>query len=444
MKLIIDKKVSIGFLLALLALISLVFLSFKNQSHYLQTTRNIIQQNDILFHTEQIQKSLLEIESAQRGYIIIGDSVFLDYYNSAYQSTQKSQMQLAAALANGTPEDISHLQRIDHLIRQKYEFAENAIKARNTDFEISKKIVASYRGKELTDEIRLLIARIQSNATQMAKDYRDERERFMTNFTVMFLVIIVTAVVLLTTLFFMINRSINVRARANEKVRQLNSELEAFSYSVSHDLRSPLRVIDGYAMLLEEDHYDKLDDDGKNAIMAIMRNARKMGHLIDDLLEFSRVSKKAVNPVKVDLAPIVARIAEEARTQNECERCIIHINNLEPAYADLKMIEQVWINLISNAVKYSSKKNEPVIEIGCKNGHDRIMYFVKDNGVGFNMDFKEKLFGVFQRLHRPEDFPGTGVGLAIVKRIIDRHGGEVWAESKVNEGATFYFTLPNR
>jgi light-regulated signal transduction histidine kinase (bacteriophytochrome) len=147
--------------------------------------------------------------------------------------------------------------------------------------------------------------------------------------------------------------------------------------------------------------------------------------------------------VKVDITPIVERITKEVRTHNECKNCVININDLEPAYADQKMIEQVWINLVSNAVKYSSKKEQPIIEIGSVNENGYVTYFVKDNGVGFNMDFKDKLFGVFQRLHRPEDFPGTGVGLAIVKRIIHRHGGEVWAESKMNEGATFYFTLPN-
>jgi signal transduction histidine kinase len=430
MKLIIDKKVSIGFLLALLALVSLIFLSFRNQSYYLQTTKDITRENEILFYTEQIQKNLLEIESSQRGYIIIGDSAFLDYYYAANQLIRKSQSQLYEALAGSTPDNLMRFREIERLISEKYQFAETAINARNTNFETSKQIVASYRGKELTDKIRQLTSVMQSEATQKANEYHDERERSMKNFNLTFLVIVGTSVVLLSILFFIINNSINVRVQVDERVRQLNTELEAFSYSISHDLRSPLRVIDGYSQLLEEDHYDKLDDDAKNAIAVIMRNARKMGHLIDDLLEFSRVSKKEIKPVKVDITPIVERITKEVRTHNECKNCVININDLEPAYADQKMIEQVWINLVSNAVKYSSKKEQPIIEIGSVNENGYVTYFVKDNGV-------------FQRLHRPEDFPGTGVGLAIVKRIIHRHGGEVWAESKMNEGATFYFTLPN-
>ena len=442
MKLVIDRKVSVGFLFALLALLSLIFLSFRNQRHYLDTTKDIIHQNDILISAEKIQKCLLDVEASQRGYVITGDSTFLRHYDIARQNVFENFDALSRALEKDEQNN-PLMEKLQILINDRLGFAAEAIKARNTDFQTSRDLVGSNRGRELTDEIRNATDAIKTYASAVANTHRQERERFMENFNITFLVILGTAVVLLAILFILINESINVRARADEKVRMLNTELEAFSYSVSHDLRSPLRVIDGYALILHEDYGDKLDDDARTTIDTIIRNVRKMGRLIDDLLEFSRVSKKDIKATKIDLTPLVTRIAEDIRTETGCEHCIIRIERLEPARVDLRMIEQVWINLISNAVKYSSKKDAPLIEIGSQNHRTHTTYYVKDNGVGFNMMYKDKLFGIFQRLHRPEDFPGTGVGLAIVKRIVHRHGGNVWAESVVNEGSTFYFSLPN-
>jgi PAS domain S-box-containing protein len=232
------------------------------------------------------------------------------------------------------------------------------------------------------------------------------------------------------------------RKTAAERIQNLNKELEAFTYSVSHDLRAPLRSIDGYSRILQEDYAPALDDEGKRVLQVIRNNARRMGKLIDDLLDFARLGRKDVSRSKVNMTQLATSVAQELLDQ-EGRQINLKIDALPAAYGDVDMMRQVWVNLISNAIKYSSKKEHPVIEVSAQQLGDEIEYHVKDNGVGFDMQYAPKLFGVFQRLHKMQDFSGTGVGLAIVKRIIDRHQGRVWADGKIDNGATFYFTIPN-
>ncbi len=250
-------------------------------------------------------------------------------------------------------------------------------------------------------------------------------------------------------------RDITEQKITDERIRQLNTdlhdnvlqlestnrELESFSYSVSHDLRAPLRALNGYARMFEEDYMLVLDDEAKRLLRNIQGNALKMGKLIDALLAFSRLGRKEVQRSATDMEMMVENIIAELRKSSE-HHATIKIDPLPQAEADHALLNQVWENLISNAIKYSSKKEKPEIEIGSAASETEITYFVKDNGSGFDMEYADKLFGVFQRLHNPREFEGTGVGLAIVHRIIIKHGGRVWADAKKNEGAAFYFTLP--
>ncbi len=229
------------------------------------------------------------------------------------------------------------------------------------------------------------------------------------------------------------------------RTRQLeaaNKELEAFSYSVSHDLRAPLRSVHGYTKILMEDHYASLDEEGKRICGIIAESATKMGELIDDLLNFSRIGRSSMNPSFLDMKSVVSQIFDELLTENEKKRTKIKIGKMLKAHGDASLIKLVWNNLISNAIKYSSK--EPLSEISIRSIREGnfITYSVYDNGVGFDMQYKHKLFGVFQRLHSECEFEGNGVGLAIVQRIILKHYGKVWAEGEVGKGATFYFSLP--
>lgn len=237
-------------------------------------------------------------------------------------------------------------------------------------------------------------------------------------------------------------RDISHRKALENELKKTNTELEAFTYSVSHDLRAPLRGIIGFTSVLEEEYSDKLDAEAKRITTIIKDNTIKMGRLIDDLLNFSRTGRQEINKTDINTSAMVHEIVEELIDQNKAGQIKWNIRQLLPLKGDISTIRQVWINLLSNAIKYTGNRENPHIEIGSRTENGYTVCYVKDNGVGFDELYKEKLFKVFQRLHDAGDFDGTGVGLALVEKIVSKHGGRVWAEGKINEGASFYFALP--
>lgn len=256
-----------------------------------------------------------------------------------------------------------------------------------------------------------------------------------------------------------VSRDISERKQAEAEIRQLNAELEqrviqrtaeleaanqeleAFAYSVSHDLRAPLRAMDGFSRILLEDFAQELSSPAQRYLGLIRENAQQMANLINHLLAFSRLSRQPLNMRHIDPAEVVRQAVEDVRAAREGREVTLVIGTLSPCQADPMLLRQVYVNLLSNALKFTRGRENPTIEVGCQSENGQAVYFVKDNGIGFDMQYAHKLFGVFQRLHRAEDFEGTGVGLAIVQRIIHRHGGRIWVEAEVNRGATFYFTL---
>lgn len=237
-------------------------------------------------------------------------------------------------------------------------------------------------------------------------------------------------------------RDITGSKELENNLRRSNEELEAFTYSVSHDLRAPLRGITGFTTILENEYGSKLDEEGRRITTVIKNNALRMGNLIDDLLSFSRMGRKDLVKVKVDMERMVKELVQEHFIPGNEQNRQWTIEPLPMVMGDPSTLRQAWINLISNAVKYSSKKERPEIHIGHFTQGRLQVYFVRDNGVGFDNRYRDKLFKVFQRLHSQLEFEGTGVGLALVQKIIGRHGGNTWAEGEPGKGATFYFSLP--
>jgi light-regulated signal transduction histidine kinase (bacteriophytochrome) len=232
--------------------------------------------------------------------------------------------------------------------------------------------------------------------------------------------------------------------RKSAELQAVNKELDAFSYSVAHDLRAPLRAVDGYAGMLEDTYAGRLDAEGRRLLGVVRASSQLMGRLIDALLNLARIGRQALRTQPVELDPLVNQVIDELRAGCSGRSIEFAVGKLGTALADPALLKQVLANLLGNAIKFTRDRNPAVVEVGCRREAEKggaIVYYVKDNGAGFDMRYSDKLFGVFQRLHRTEEFEGTGVGLSIVQRVINRHGGRVWADSRPGEGATFYFTL---
>ncbi len=241
------------------------------------------------------------------------------------------------------------------------------------------------------------------------------------------------------------NEELNQRVR--ERTAELevtNQELEAFSYSVSHDLRAPLRALGAFAHLLARDHAAQMPVEAQRLLSRVTTNAQRMEHLIEDLLRFSRLGRQPLAKEPVHMSALVQEVLQELRPEHSDRNIEVVVGDLPENIGDLSLLRQVYVNLLSNAFKFTRQKEHAVVEVGYQQDEEETVYFVRDNGVGFDMRYAAKLFGVFQRLHSTTQFEGTGVGLSIVQRIIQRHGGRVWAEAAVNNGATFYFSLPKR
>jgi signal transduction histidine kinase len=231
-------------------------------------------------------------------------------------------------------------------------------------------------------------------------------------------------------------------ARRTAELEAANKEMETFSYTESHDLRAPVRANVGFSQILREDHGDQLDAEGQRKLGIISDEAKRMGLLIDDLLAFSRLGRQSVEPIELDMTDMARRMFERIKSQNGGSRAELKLGPLPSVVGDRALLDQVWANLVGNAIKYSGKREQPVVEIGAVSDEREHIYYVRDNGAGFDPRYKHKLFGVFQRLHDASEFSGTGVGLALVQRIVLRHHGRVWAEGKPDQGASFYFALP--
>jgi light-regulated signal transduction histidine kinase (bacteriophytochrome) len=239
-----------------------------------------------------------------------------------------------------------------------------------------------------------------------------------------------------------IARDISEKKEWEKAILALNKELESFNYSVSHDLKAPLRRIVNYAQILANEYTSALPDEAKNMLSKIVKNGNRMNALIENLLTLSKLGKKEIEKVQLNMDDLVKEVLDELIPAENSREISVIVNPLETASGDKELLRHVWENLTTNALKYSAPRDRTFIEIGSSAEDGQVTYYIRDNGVGFDMAYADSLFNAFKRLHSQADFEGSGIGLAIVGQIIGRHGGKVWAEAKVNEGASFYFTLP--
>jgi len=404
---------------------------------------------------DQLLLNLLNAESGQRGYLLTGES---DYLNPYFLATENFRKNMAALQewAQEHPQYVKALAEIEKQSELKFkELADTISLYRTKGYAAARKIVQTDLGKETMTKIRDNLAVVKSEQVQLLKQQRIENQTQVRK-TVASITIgsMLATVLLLSSLNLYMKNSLK-RSEVESEVRQLNrrlehkiheieivnKELESFSYSVSHDLRAPLRAMSGFGNILLEDHAKNLDDEGRKYLHRIIAAADKMSRLINGILELSRISRHELKKDVVSLSSLVEQIVEELRQVEPTRDVEVSVEPGMIVSGDPVLLNVFLQNLISNSWKFTAKKDKAKIEFGSFFQDDRKIYFVRDNGAGFDMSFSQKLFGTFQRLHTEAEFAGTGVGLATARKIIHLHGGEIWANSKVNEGATFYFTI---
>ncbi|MEO8331388.1 MAG: CHASE3 domain-containing protein [Gallionella sp.] len=414
----------------------------------------------LLEETRETLSGIKDAELGQRGFLITGKDKYLEPYIAGLKNTE-THLSTLRSLAHDEPHLSQQLDLINELKQNNFtELSKTITLRKNNRLAEAQRIVSSDTGKQTMDKIRETIKNIfvelRDRQTQVVLNITDYIHKAIISFIV--LVVTVSALIILgyrtTSRIFdatiaMNERDITERKRAmdelkklNEEIKSSNKELEAFSYSVSHDLRAPLRSIAGFVELLKKYGYANADEKSKHYMEVISSSAVQMGRLIDDILTFSRIGRIEMLMTRVSLDHLVQEALKTLQPEIAGREIIWKISPLPKVEGERAMLQLVLVNLISNALKYSRPRATAVIEVGARTDGNENTFYVKDNGVGFDMHYVDKLFGLFQRLHRPEEFEGTGVGLANVQRIIQRHGGRVWAEGKVDEGATFYFSIP--
>jgi signal transduction histidine kinase len=454
-KWMVDHKISASFALATLMLIVIGVVAYDDITSLVRSAGWVTHTQKVVGELEQVLSKTQAIQSGCRGYFLSGDGSDLQNYIKS-QLDLPEDFDALKATTRDNPVQSQGLAVLELLVSREVYLSRQMVQARRERG--AKAPIAQSLGaqRDTMEAIRRQIQEMQDHENRLLATRNQQEQISAGNAKLTIALGTVTAVVILCFTLYVLNLETQERMytqakleRANaitsdhaRRLETVNKELEAFSYSVSHDLRAPLRHINGFIRLLREKYGNLLDAEGRRYITTIMDASTRMGQLIDDLLAFSRVGRVALKKNSIDVANLVNEIVEgEKEALNE--RVVSwDIQPLLAITGDSAMVRQVFVNLISNALKYTRSRPKAEIKIGSMRQGDDVCYYVSDNGVGFDMEHADKLFGVFQRLHRDEDFEGTGIGLANVQRIVNRHGGKAWAQAAVDKGATFYFTLP--
>ena len=448
----IERRILAGFSLVFVGILIISTVSYRNTSLVVANSKLDTRSHELVRLLANIDVTLDEAENNHRRYLITGESLYLDAYRHVVE--QKHQfVQYLNNLTDGSPEQQQRVDLLEHLINRQLAAEAGAIdQLASHGFQAVKQLALEGAAKDELKNIHRLIATMESYEQQALQRRVLESASTTTHTIVLLSIGALLQLVLLAAVYYLIRHDITERRRVaaelqrrGELLEAANKELESFSYSVSHDLRAPLRHIDGYASLLRKAVADSLNEKAARYLQTISDSAKQMGQLIDDLLVFSRMGRQEMLATTVNLDQLVKTVLYDLRLDLQGREISWTIDQLPEVPGDPAMLRQVFMNLIANAVKFTSTRPLAKIEIGIdRQLSTEIVLFVRDNGVGFDMQYAGKLFGVFQRLHRADEFEGTGIGLANVRRIVHRHGGRTWAEGEPDKGATFYVALPTR
>lgn len=448
----IERRILAGFCLVFIGVLLISMASYRNTTVLLHHSGQDTRSHELLQLLGTIAAALDASEHSHRRYLVTGEGAYLQPFKTLSEEKQ-TFVRYLRALTTESPEQQDRVALLDRLMEQQLRAESEAIAQRDKGgFEAVRRLALEGAAKrELTDSHRII-------ADMETYEHRTLRERAVqsaawTRNTISLLGIgALLQLVLLAAVYYLIRHDITQRRRVaaelqrrGELLEAANKELEAFSYSVSHDLRAPLRHIDGYAALLRKAVGDSLNDKAARYLQTISDAARQMGQLIDDLLVFSRMGRQEMLHTTVNLDQLIKAILYDLHLDLQERQISWKIEALPEVPGDPAMLRQVFVNLITNAIKFTATRPIAEITIGIeRQSGSEVIIFVRDNGVGFDMQYAPKLFGVFQRLHRADEFEGTGIGLANVRRIVHRHGGRTWAEGVPDKGATFYVALPTR
>jgi signal transduction histidine kinase len=448
----IERRVLAGFGLVFTGILIISAISYRNMTVLIRNGQLDTRSHELVRLLASTAEAMDDAETGHRRFLVTGDGSYLKPYETLRERGPE-YLRYLRELAGSDSTQRARLDQLEQLMQKQLEAEQAAIDIRNkTGFEAVRAIALAGAAKQELETAHHIQLQMDQDETRALQRRVVESAATTRSSIVLLIIGALLLFVLLAAVYYLIRHDITERRRVaaelnqrGEQLQAANKELEAFSYSVSHDLRAPLRHIDGYASLLAKSAAGTLDEKGKRYLQTISESATRMGQLIDDLLVFSRMGRQEMMNGSVNLDQLVKSVLHDLQHDLQDRQISWTIASLPEVQGDAAMLRQVFVNLMANAVKFTSTKAAPSIEVGSRQTDPgEVVLFVRDNGVGFDMQYANKLFGVFQRLHRADEFEGTGIGLANVRRIIHRHGGRTWAEGSLGQGATFYFTLPTK
>jgi signal transduction histidine kinase len=441
---------------ALLILLSIGVLSFRSTVRDEEDRAWVTHTHLVLEKLQAILIDINQAETGQRGYMLTEQEKYLVPYNAGCDQVQQDLKDFRSLTSDNSRQQEA-VQRLEPLIDARLAAMARRMEIRKRSGLVAgaEAVATGNNGEVLMDQIRSRISEMRQEEDQLLVRRLSAASASSRRMKAVIVIGNGLALFILLAAGFLIHREALRRNlaerelwRVNEHLKQrtselsdANAEMESFSYSVAHDLRAPLRQIAGYSNVLLQDYGAHLDVDAQRYLEKVGAGAQKMGRLVDDLLSLSKIGRQELSVESTPLDSVLRQVVEELAPECSGRDVEWRIGQLPSAQCDAALMRQVFMNLLSNAVKYTGKREHAVIQVGQTIQNDRRVIFVQDNGAGFEMQYVSKLFGVFQRLHKARDFEGTGIGLAIVQRIIRKHGGQIWAEAKLDEGATFFFTL---